>query len=371
MRSLLVSVAAVVTFPGAATAQDDVFEHFDAYNAAMDEGRFEDAVVAGFAAWRGAEAAWGDSPDTAVIAYNIASLLVRTGRAAEAVEPAARLYALAESGAAGGEVPLNDAALILGLAEFGKSGGSSGADRLREGLDGRNAPSSVDDLVARGLINLAVEAQGRRRWRDATRHAREARAVATRLGPSSWSLVVDAASFEAVAAVSDNEWTDARGAYREALRAYPESATPASDARLASLMAWEFAAAMVLKTQFERQGRTGTNFSPTDENERFEREGPVRTQASCYSLVQPRRDVDFPYSEAWKGQYGALIVTYDVNRNGALENVFVRATAPANLDAQFSNEVMDEVPFWRASVPADAADYCLKDQSVIVGFYFQ
>jgi tetratricopeptide (TPR) repeat protein len=372
MRSAFASIVTILALAAAAKAQDDPMAHYDAYSAAMSEGRVDDAVAAGMAAWRAAESAWGDSRETAVLAYNIASLDVRLGRSADAVEPAARALQLAESGVAEDDVPVEDAALVLGLAEFGQTSGASGADHLRGGLEGRgDAPAEIDDLVALGWISLALEARGRERWKDATEHAREARMVAARLGPDFASLAVDAASMEAAAAIEDSDWVAARGAYREALRAYPASAAPATDPRLASLVAWEFATAMVLQTQFERQRRTGTNFDPRNGNERFEREGPVRLQQSCYSWVEPRREPVFPASQEWRGLFGAVVVTYDVNPSGALENVRVAATAPANLAHQYSDEVMEDVPSWHATVAPNAADACLKNQTITFGFYFE
>lgn len=372
MRALIASVAVALTFSVAAAAQDDeIMAQFDAYNAAMAEGRTDDAVAAGTAAWRGAEEAWGDSRETAVLAYNISSLLVRLGRSEEALEPAARSLALAEAGVAQGDVPTEDAALVLGLAEFAVGGGDA-MDHLMAGLEGRSdQPAEIDDLVAIGWISAALEARGRERWNVATERARNAREAATRLGPDYIGLVVDAANMEAVSAIEDDEWADARSAYREALRAYPAEAQPATDARLAGLMAWEFATALVMKTQYELQRRTGTNLDPTDENRRFEEEGPIRAQPRCYSWIEPKTEPVFPADAAYTGAYGAVLMAYDVSLSGEVENLRVAATAPADLSDAFIREIMEDVPTWRAEVPAGANDACLKNQVQAFGFYFE
>lgn len=372
MRLTAFSIVGTLVLAAPVWAQDDPMAHFDAYQSAMAEGRVDEAATAGLAAWRAAEATWGDSRETAVLAYNIASLDVRLGRSEAAIEPATRALALAEAGVAQGDVPAADAALVLGLAEFAQSGGAQGVDRLLEALDDRgDEPAEVDDLVAYGWLSVAMDAQAKQRWNDAAESAREARVVATRMGSDYASLAVDAASVEAVSAVAGSEWADARAAYREALRSYPASANPATDQRLATLMAWEFASAMVLRTQFELQRQTGTNLRPVDENARFEAEGPVRRQQSCYDWIEPRREPVFPTDVAWTGDYGAILVAYDVTTSGALENVRIAATAPAEMAEPFTREVLEDVPSWRATVHPDAADACLKNQTAAFGFYFE
>ena len=124
--------AAALILSGAAIAQDGVMDHYAAYQDALAEGRSDDAVRAGQATWRAAETEWGESRETGVLAFNIASLLVRLSRSEEAIEPARRALELSENGVAAEDVPEDDAQIVLGLAEFGASGGEDGGRRLAD-----------------------------------------------------------------------------------------------------------------------------------------------------------------------------------------------------------------------------------------------
>ncbi len=100
-RAFASAVAALTLSFAAAADEAEIFAHYAAYNAAFDEGRYADAAIAGEAAWRAAEAEWGAREETAVLAFNLARLVLMRDRRAEAVEPALRALALVEEGVAG------------------------------------------------------------------------------------------------------------------------------------------------------------------------------------------------------------------------------------------------------------------------------
>ncbi len=372
MRCAFACVVAMLVFGGAVEAQDDPLAHYEAYESAIAEGRTEDAAAAGLAAWRAAEAAWGDTRETAVLAYNVAALDVRLGRPGEAIEPARRALALAEAGVAQGDVPTEDAALVLELAEYVNSQGADGPDRLLATLEARaDAPSSLDDLVVLGWISAAHDARQNDRQRQVMQRARRGRLVAERRALESDRLRIEVASLEAFAAIGLDEWLDARVALRSAIDGFPEGDRAATNADLANLTVWDNAAAAVIETRFNVAPQTGSNIRRGNDNNSIGDDEPDDRSESCYSWIEPRDIPTFPADQAGMGRFGAVLMAYDVDRAGRVENVRVAGTAPQNISESFLREIQDAMLTWRATVPSNAEESCLEDQATSFLFVFR
>lgn len=119
---------ATMSAPAASqTSPNPVMEHYRAYRAALDQNDLAVAEREADAAERASEARDGDGGRTAVLLLNLAHVRLRLGRAAEALPPAQRAFALAQQGATGVDARL--AELTLARAEL-LTLGAPGADRL-------------------------------------------------------------------------------------------------------------------------------------------------------------------------------------------------------------------------------------------------
>lgn len=95
-----------------------VIDHYRAYLNAVEAGDPAAAEAAAESAWRASEAAGAPPAETAVLAFNLASLRVEAGARAAALEPARRAVELVRAGGQGMELSLGDAAAVLGIAEL-------------------------------------------------------------------------------------------------------------------------------------------------------------------------------------------------------------------------------------------------------------
>jgi tetratricopeptide (TPR) repeat protein len=355
-----------------ADAQDDVMAHYDAYEQALVEGRTGDAIAAVEAAWRAAEATWGDRAETGVLAFNLAALLVRAGESARAVESAERALALSLAGVADA-VPVQDASLLLGLAEYHRSGGAQGAGRIATALDGRTeTPSAFDDVVVLGGLLAADVARAQRDWPLVQRRAEAALLASLRLEPEYRSYAVDAALFVTRAVIETEDYDAGLAALGAAIRTFPTAARPTDDADLARLIAWEAMVWAIMGTEHARERHV--------ESELRVRLGAfasvesavlARSDASseCFTWTRRTRP-SFPSDEILRGRYGAVVMAFDVSRNGRAENRRVLATAPEEMTTHFSVAIHRAMSDWRASVEPDATDECLRDRTAVFRFEF-
>jgi len=360
------------TLNGAALAQDDdASAHYTAYTAALAQGRVDDAIVAGDAAWRAAEAAWGDRADTAVFAYNIASLLVRRGRAADALEPARRALELAESDV-GSDVDPLDAAIVLGLAEARQDRPRRGINRLKETLDARDvAGVEDDDLTIVAWYAVAQDAHSRRRWRDAVVAGRRARMEATAFGPSMIAIAANAALIEGAAAVVLDDFDEALFAFEGGLDAYPEGTCVLDDPMIARLMAWRAGASALAESSWSRREiaqRMNLHREPTEAE-------PDPDPDLCDQLLQAswseRTLPRFPMGEAVYGGVGGVIIAYDLAPDGSTTHVRALAAVPDADHAAFADVSVRAAEQWRLSLPEGLPEYCRVDRTTTLEFILQ
>lgn len=103
---------AVLQTPVAAQTTNAVRENYQAYTAALERGDLDAAEVAARAALAASEARDGDGGSTAVLALNLAHVLLERGNTTDAVAPARRAQDLALNAGAGSRVD----PLVAGLA---------------------------------------------------------------------------------------------------------------------------------------------------------------------------------------------------------------------------------------------------------------
>lgn len=373
LRRWLAAALMATALNGATLAQDDdVMVHYDAYNAALSEGRVDDAIVAGEAAWRAAEASWGDSADTAVLAYNIAALMVRRGRSGEALEPAQRALILAESGVAP-DVASLEAAIVLGLAEAEQDRPRPGIEHLYTALEAHAAAAAEgDDIVALAWLKLASDAHQRRQWRKAQQHGNRARSVAEGIGPELSHLVRQAAWIEGSAAAFRRKNEDALIAVSAGLAATSGDVSALNDqwfARLAASRAWLSSSPSgfvehAIHVEGIRVSRRRAVELERD-GDQLEFSEPLGSECGAWG---ERRPPFFPVRAAEQAKAGALIVAFDLTPDGAVTNLRLLGSAPAVDGGLFRDNVVLAMSTWRMELADGADDNCVRDQ--VVEFVF-
>jgi tetratricopeptide (TPR) repeat protein len=160
--------------PAAAQTSNIVVTHYRAYNAALERGDLETAETEARAALNASETRDGDGGSTAVLALNLAHVLLQRNKPADAAAPAGRALALAQSQGEASRVDPLVAELAVQRAALPSATPESAEQfwfallRAREGGT-RNEPvyDAASDLgkwaLARDSFDLAARA-----WRVAS-----------------------------------------------------------------------------------------------------------------------------------------------------------------------------------------------------------
>lgn len=167
-------VFALTCLPAAAQSQQNpVMEHYRAYRAAIDSGDLVAAETAAEQALAASDARDGDGGFTAVLAFNLATARLLVGEGANALAPAQRAAALAQSGAEGVDPRL--ARLVLARAQLAANEPGA-AERLEQALADANALPAAEIHAA--AVQLGVWAYEQRdysraedAWAIAANHA--------------------------------------------------------------------------------------------------------------------------------------------------------------------------------------------------------
>lgn len=369
-RCLATTVAALVLLAASAAeaSDDDVLAHYDAYNAALAEGRFDNAIAEGEAAWRAAEAEWGDAPETAVLAYNLAALLERRDQARDALAPARRAHELAETGVGSDLTPF-DTAIVLGLAESEQSNPRQGLARLEDVLGASVEPGDEnDDLVFAAWIRLANGRADRNRRRDAHKAASRARQMAEAAQEPSW--IQRAAVLEAQTAFVLGREDDARVAVDAGLNAYVDDLASIPSVDVLRLDAWRSLLTSEPSLHVKEDVRVAAVRIAQSANSRIRRgrvaEAPARPDmvmsADACGDWRVRTIPSYPAQAAADARESVLIVRYDLGEAGEVENVRLVAAAPGPRDSDFVAAVAAALGSWRKSLPVDANPSCRRDR---------
>jgi tetratricopeptide (TPR) repeat protein len=145
-----------------AAAPNPIVQHYRAYQAALDRQDLPAAEREAAAALQASVERYGDEGRTAVLALNLAGVRLMQKRYAEAIEPAAKAVALAESqGAATGVDPLV-ARLMLGRAEL-RQGGAA-VERLATTIERSLAAPDVATEAYDAAVELGAYAFDTRQY---------------------------------------------------------------------------------------------------------------------------------------------------------------------------------------------------------------
>lgn len=369
LRKWLVAVVTATALNGAALAQGDVsVTHSAAFDAAVGEERFDDAINEGLSEWRAAEEALGDSPTTAVLAFDVAALIARHASVVDALEPASRAMELAQDGSAGDAVHPLDAAVIVGLAEVYEESSRATVRRLHRTLEARDDAGLADDALSMAAwLRVEADAYSRQRWVRAIETGRRARRAAVSLGPTMAAAAGNAALMEGTAALILRRYDSGLRAFEGGLNAYPDDTSVFDDPMVARLMAWRAAATVEALSSWDR----------SDIRARLSHADTRRLGASKPSLQaceampeewESRDPPRYPGGRATRSDVGAAIVAYDFLLDGRTTNIRVLASVPSAAHGEFDDATVEAVETWRIHVPEGVPAHCLVDNVVEMQF---
>lgn len=326
MRQLLCLSAAVaaLALPTVAGADEaEILAHYEAYETAMSQLRYDLADVEAEAAWRAAEAEWGGIEDTAVLAFNLVRLRLMADRRTESIEAAERIAELARSGNAQSITP-PEVALFTTLAEFdGVEASRSEVSELEDSLAAYAPTDYVGKRIA--LLGWSYAANARIRHNqpyDALEAAQNAQALAMQDATAPTALTGAVALIGARAGYdSGNVEAGIIAADRGIASFPPQPAGQPLDPQLVSLLVW----AQGLKgIYFQEESRPYMPTDPTLANPRWD-DGRYATDAGCAPPMwetPPAMGRGGSRSESM-----GAVFEYTLDASGAVSNVVVSGAA--------------------------------------------
>lgn len=371
IRRLIAAVCLAALFAPSALA--DAMAHYDAYQKALQEGRRADAIAEGLAAWRAAEAEWGEVTETTVLAYNAASLMVRSGKAKEALEPANRALEMAEKGVGTTEVPVLDAALVLGISQSAQDDDNPNVDQLLATLEARGGTGApADDLTVLGWLMAAKKALLRNRWSTAIEYSSTARAIAEGLGPEARPLASEAAIIEGSSLLIRDKFAKAHSVFDAALHAYDKDIDSAiTDKIYARVIVWHGAAAALhryhepnrLPELLEPKNKKDEDSGEKSADDWEERGRPI-DDGECGHWVD-RGEISYPKSDLNKGRISAVLAVYRFGPDGRVAESRILASVPEGHAQNFEESALDAMnEQFLAEIPADAPDSCFRERTM-------
>jgi tetratricopeptide (TPR) repeat protein len=348
MLQRLHATAALVlglTLAAAAGADEaEIMARYSAYNAAFDAGRFEEAAVEGEAAWRAAEAEWGAREETAVLAFNLATLQLLLERRAEAVEPALRALALVDEGVGAGSIVREEAAALVAYAKLDAEEPSrEEADALDAALSAYAPTTLTGRQIARqawfGLVSARVT---RRQWREATAAAERATLLMQQDPQTEPALIGLTATFGAKSAAEIRDYEDALEIVHRGIAAFtPQPVEQPIDPVLGALLGWDAALHNIID---QRGGSAGL-----EEGHAGHRwaEGRHPTAMGCTIEWLEHPPPDYPSAALSRGQAIGMLFEYYLDADGSVIRVdFIGA---ADESAGFADAVVAALREWKAT----------------------
>ncbi len=350
------TLALLIAFGGhssRAQAQDDpVLTPFRAYQAALSQGDLAAAESAAAQAYAASNARDGDGGATAVLAFNLALARLTLHRPADAIEPARRALALANSGARGVD-PLRTR-LVLGEAELTQDDRAARA-RLQAALAEADAqPGETYDADAySAALALAQDRVTHRSWSEAL---------------AAWeSVIVHANGAGGNVDFARGNALLGKGVAQLFLRRIPEgyvsisvaqqylqqfrSSAPSDDIALgevsyAMAVAWQ----RVARAAFDDQ-MTMPNVPDLPGPARI---APDPNSSFCPSRVVPGTMPRYPRDEAASFGVGAVVVRIRTDAEGQIVSAHVVASAPNPAFAAEVERVVGQFHIeWAPNPPAN------------------
>lgn len=324
------------------------------YQTAFETGNVSAALRHGEAAWRGADAALGDHPTTAVLAYNYARLAFPFPATAERAEEAyLRALALSNRGIGG----LDQRDVQIGLAEvrliMQKDARTQSGELTRLLRDRQEAAVPASDLSAHAWKTLASEHLRQGLWTTAAQYADISASEAASLTPPDRDVLIDAFMFGAMARLSEPVATRPATRVAEAVERLdrtiamypPQTSIDSFDKRLAMALVWRASVEVM-----QRSGKGSEIGDLSKLTEVIPMGAPDRPE-NCPELAEVlvQTPISFPTGGVQQGDVGAVLFGLDLNASG-VERVVVLAEPQGGL---FGAEVTRVVKTWqlKATVP--------------------
>jgi tetratricopeptide (TPR) repeat protein len=352
---LLLALFLAASLPVNLSAQDaDYLQAYRDYQTAFETGNVAAALTHGEAAWRGADAALGDHPTTAVLAYNYARLAFPFPATAERAEQAyQRALALTRRGIGG----LDARDVEIGLAEvrliMQKDARAASGDLTRLLRDRQEAAVPASDLSAHAWKTLASEHLRQGLWTTAAQYADISASEAASLTPPDRDVLIDAYMFGAMARLSEpavsrpaSRITEAVERLDRTIAMYPaQTSIDSFDKRLAMALVWR--ASVEVMQRSGKGGQIGDLSKLTEVIPMAAVDRPENCPELAEVLVQT--PISFPTGGVQQGDVGAVLFGLDLNAAG-VERVVILGEPQGGL---FGAEVTRVVKTWqlKAAVP--------------------
>lgn len=341
--ALCAAALAALASPAAAT-DEEIISLYEQSGQAWDAGRIDEAVRLGEAAWRQAEAEWGASEDTALLAEALVRQHLLSGANAAAVAPAARVVELVETGAAP-SLSSAEARLALTLARFDTSAASEESmQALQAALseaEAANVPPGV--YLWAGWLQLARARSGAEDWEQAQAAGENVMNVMDIAADVPDGARVEAAIITATAASTDRDYARSEAAFAWALNFIParvvQDGEDAPNPAWLTLAAYEHLAAAG-RHSLGQESAAGADIFNLDE---MDAGGDV-----CPGVTwgpDGRTPPVYPSDALMKGLIGSAFAEYELAADGTVRNAEILISIP---DESFGEASLESMDAWRA-----------------------
>lgn len=357
----LAAAAALAIAGDARTDDAAIMASYDAYERGLAAGDFDAADAAGEAAWRGAEAEWGEVEDTGVLAFNLARLRLMRDQRAAALEPAERVRDLVGAGAVA-SVSAQEAALLVAAAQLSDDPSREQLRTLEAALDGF-APSGMEMNRVAWLADSRVASarSERRQWTEAYAAADRALALMENDPTATTDLRGAIATLGARAAANERRLGDAIAMTHKGLAAFPpQPLDQPMNATLALLIGWEAGLSNLYASE---EGEAYESAVAIESWRWAEERYPMRM--GCRVEWIDRQAPSYPQSAQSLGQELGLLLEFHLDTNGSVIRVDPVGRA-GGMDA-FVRAAVAAARTWRAA-PQEREE-CRGPWPVM--FYFQ
>lgn len=360
----MIAMAASLAAAGGALAQEaDPLVHYDAYNAALQAGDYDTASREGEAAWRAAEDAWGEGPDTAILAFNIAQMRMTILDRDGAQEPAARALALASQAADYTEA---EARLLHGSSVVNADPALARTE-LEAAVAALDAAGSKNEDTVRGKLDLAAlmaatsPAEAVAMAQAGVQDARDIQSVNLRR----YLFTLGTVQYQA------QQFGPASMTLFESVNSWEQQQPGEMPLELAHSLAWYTMAAEASRLSAAEGGEGGGGRGGPGGRGGFGAFGggqipweflPAR---SCEIRWEEEVSITFPTNTSDQANLGAAVLMYDLDEEGQVVNQRVVAAVPG---APYNDLMLTAMDDWKAG--NRVRENCRQGQIRTVHYFF-
>lgn len=373
-----ICAAMLLAMLAAGPALADHRSEYKAYMTALDAGDHAEAARRGEAAWRAAEVELGESPATAILAFNYAELIV-VAEPAKAIEPYARVKEIAskvETGIAGEDIEAGLAFATFAVDRTDRDGGR----RLEAALNARRAKglpatrlSGYGWLLLAGRRSAVGDVNGSRRFADFAIADAEAMRPAVNKELLRTALVLGAIARVAGRQHTEEEVYQAVKLFARAFPLFPpQKDIDSFDRTLAIALAWRYSVnALALSQQSSVAGNLGEDLSKAlreaaggDDGTQWVRWAEPRPKM-CLFLWASQPNAKYPAAASNRSIVGTALIGFDVS-GLAVERAVVLADI---YKSNFGRAALKSVKRWTLAKPA--SERCRKNNLAFFIYHFE